>query len=255
MNASLIVDGLLKLPARLRSGRITGQFEVRELAEIIQSGTIVILQGVFARDAVLALRREVFDWALGQPPNDPTAENFHVILQGVSRLQKTAHAYHAYNLEDAYRFAADLGSGRALDFFEPLKDLQNALNGVRNPSLVTKVDGYRFHPQLIQYPLGGGQLGRHVHPLEPQRVGTIVSCSQRGVDYQTGGTCFETPNGDGDGVRVVDIEEHHDIGDVAFFRFDLPHWVKPVDPALTIDWSAPSGRWVLAMPYYNQPAR
>jgi hypothetical protein len=249
MNTRVTAEGLMKLPARLRSGHITGQFEVRELAEIIDAGTIVILQGVFARDDVLALRREVFDWALGQPPNDPAAENFHTVLQGVSRLQKTPHAYHAYNLEDAYRFAADLGSGRVLDFFEPLKDLQNALNGVRNQSLVAKVDGYRFHPQLIQYPLGGGQLGRHVHPLEPQRVGTIVSCSQRGVDYQTGGTCFETATG------VVDIEEHHDIGDVAFFRFDLPHWVKPVDPALTTDWSAPSGRWVLAMPYYNQPAR
>ena len=100
----------------------------------------------------------------------------------------------------------------------------------------------------------GGQLGRHVHPLEPQRVGTIVSCSQRGVDYQTGGTCFETANG------VVDIEEHHDIGDVAFFRFDLPHWVKPVDPFANettneINWSSPSGRWVMALPYYNQPVR
>jgi hypothetical protein len=101
-----------------------------------------------------------------------------------------------------------------------------------------------LHPQILQYPLGGGFFGKHFHPLNPQRVGLIVGLSRRGVDYDTGGTCFDI-----NGI-VIDTDLYHDLGDMALFRFDTPHWVNPSSIQQKFNWEAESGRWTLVLPYY-----
>ena len=67
--------------------------------------------------------------------------------------------------------------------------------------------GQKLHPQIIQYPAGGGMFGRHQHPLEPQRVGLILGISERGADFKTGATDFEV---DGEDIGT-DLEPHGSI--------------------------------------------
>ena len=85
--------------------------------------------------------------------------------------------------------------------------------------------------------------GRHLHALEPQRIGLILGLSQRGVDFQSGGTHFDVKGTD------VSSEDVHDIGDMLLFRFDIPHWITPVDMSQPCDFSLASGRWTAVLPY------
>jgi hypothetical protein len=50
--------------------------------------------------------------------------------------------------------------------------------------------------------------------------------------------------------EIVDIEPFHDLGDIGLFRFDLPHWVSPIDIEQAMDETSARGRWTLVLPYY-----
>ena len=228
------------------NGRISADIPLPDIAEAVMSGRIFVLKGVFANelDDLLSLRRAVFDWAQATPPSGqplPT-ENTHCMQSGVSQLQQTPHVYHSYNFNRISRLPAAL-STRLNGYFEALRDLQNALTG-NDARLEAFETVPALHPQVIQYPAGGGIFGRHYHPLEPQRIGLILALSRRGTDFDRGGACFEV---DGD---VVDIEPYHDLGDIAFFRFDIPHWVQPSDLREKFDWHSERGRWTMVLPYY-----
>lgn len=76
-------------------------------------------------------------------------------------------------------------------------------------------------------------------------MGLIMSLSDYGEDFENGGTRFATPDG-----NIVDIEGHHTIGDIAIFRYDLPHQVTPCDPEADLDFDRSNGRWSMILPYY-----
>ncbi|HYU98765.1 MAG TPA: hypothetical protein VE977_08065 [Pyrinomonadaceae bacterium] len=232
-------------PASFVNGVITTDMPLAEISESIMAGNIFVLKGAFAaeRDDLIQLRHAVFDWAQTNPAADqpePT-ENSHCMQAGVSRLQQTPHVYHSFNFNRISQLPIELAE-HLYKYFRPLCDLQNALTG--NNATLENFDGVALHPQLIQYPLGGGIFGRHFHPLEPQRIGLIVALTQRGTDFSKGGTCFEV-----DG-KVIDIEPYHDLGDIAFFRFNIPHWVNPSDLGEKFAWESERGRWTMVLPYY-----
>ena len=227
-------------------GKISTELSPSQITETVMGGQVVVLKGVFQSELanLVALRNAVFDWGLKTNPlNEPeVTTNNHCLQAGVSRLQKTPHVYHSYNFNRISEMPQPL-SEQLYKFFRPLSEFSNSITG--NPARLEGFeDGITLHPQIIQYPLGGGIFGRHFHPLEPQRIGLIVGLSRYGTDYDSGGTCFEA-----DG-NVVDIEQHHDIGDIALFRFDLPHWVNPSDLKCKFDWNSERGRWTMVLPYY-----
>jgi hypothetical protein len=227
-------------------GGIVTDPEPEALGELVMGGQVVVVSGVLGSyaDELLALRRQVFEWGQSTPPQsspDPTA-NSHCQQAGVSPRQGTPHVYHSYNLNRISQLPADLRR-RLLHFYEPLAAFQNSLTG-NSGRLEAFDDEATLRPQLIQYPLGGGLFGRHIHPLEPQRIGMIVALSRRGVDFARGGTCFAPDD------SIVDIEPHHDLGDIALFRFDIPHWVNPSDFADNFDWDSEAGRWSMVLPYH-----
>jgi hypothetical protein len=232
-------------PGRFINNRITTELPLPQIAEAIMAGNVFILKGVFAdeRDDLLQLRHEVFKWSKTTEPSDqPTpTENSHCMQAGVSYLQKTPHVYHSYNFNSISQLSGDLAA-HLHKYFQPLCELQNALTG--NTARLEEFNGVALHPQLIQYPLGGGIFGRHFHPLEPQRIGLIVGLSQRGIDFDRGSTCFEVND------AVIDIEPNHDLGDIAFFRFNIPHWVNPSNLREKFDWDSERGRWTMVLPYY-----
>ena len=232
-------------PGSFVNGQIVTEMPVSEISASLMAGNIFVIKGVFSSEKkdLIELRQTVVEWGRSTEPlaePDPQ-ENCHCMQAGVSRLQKTPHVYHSYNFNRISKLPGDL-SGKLRKYFGPLCDFQNSVTG-NSARLEGFEDGQTLHPQVIQYPCGGGIFGKHKHPLLPQKVGLIVGLSERGVDYRTGGTCFETQG-------VVDLESYHDLGDIALFRFDIPHWVNPSTLQDKFDWDSEAGRWTMVLPYY-----
>jgi hypothetical protein len=227
-------------------GKISADEPLHEIGRLVMQGQIVIIKGVFRQweEELLALRRDVFRWGMETPPLDvPDPQtNCHCLQAGVSKLQKTPHVYHSFNFNRPSILPISL-AGPLRKYFGALADFQNGITG-NSARLEGFEDGQTLHPQLIQYPQGGSLFGRHVHPLLPQRIGLIAGLSKRGKDFTKGAACFEV-----DGA-VIDTEFFHDFGDIALFRFDLPHWVSSSDPKDKFDWADESGRWSMVLPYY-----
>ncbi|GJL98261.1 MAG: hypothetical protein DHS20C06_20780 [Hyphobacterium sp.] len=128
--------------------------------------------------------------------------------------------------------------------FDRMARLQAAVSGV--PARVGAAhDGHSLHPQIIHYPQGGGYFGRHTHPLEPQRIGLIVSLSERGVAFQTGSTVYYDAQD-----NAVDLDDWQTAGSVTLFRYDIPHAVTEVDGSAQLAFEQPTGRWVAIMPFH-----
>jgi hypothetical protein len=241
-----VSKGIRVVQARLGAGGIEAEGDTEEIMRTVMSGTIVLLKGVFPAGECAALRDLTFEWGRSQSAlrqsefYSHTRENHFCREQGVSRVQKTLHFYHSHNFNDYRRGLPDAltqGLGR---FCKPLVEFYNCLVGAD-----TGFEGdRRIHPQVIHYPAGAGHFAKHVHELEPQRVGVITSLSSRGTDHRVGGAGFEV---DGD---LVDTSPHHDTGDVVLFRYDLPHWVSAVDIEDAYDPASARGRWTLVIPYY-----
>jgi hypothetical protein len=227
----------LLVNARRSAGVIAADLDDAALIDALGEGCIVILKRVFPADEMFALRLAAMRWAREEPefpdgrsPDETPMINYHRIDDGTypSAFPHVFHQYGLNALDDLPCYFRDPAAAvTAL-----VVDLQNR---VAQTSWDVSLEGLRT--KIIHYPRGGGFLTKHVHQLEPQRVGLILSLSRVGVDASGGGTTFETPGG------TVDTREHHDIGDIVMFRYDLPHAVAVVDPGVPVDWDADTGKW------------
>jgi hypothetical protein len=133
---------------------------------------------------------------------------------------------------------------KMINVFEAFRVFYNSLTSYNAPLGFIENEPY-FHPQFIQYPLGGGFFGRHNHNLLPQKIGFILSLSKYGTDYSTGGTCFVI-NGE-----LIDLEGKQDIGDLCLWPNDVDHWVKQCSLEDSFSWKSEKGRWVATFAYFN----
>lgn len=213
----------------------------------VMAGNIGVIHNVFERehgeqaiaDAIAFSERvPAFDTKGGTASPEPW-ENSHR-LDNNPKLSTTKHIFHTFNLEDLHA----LNSNPITFIFARLRQIDNVLCGVRGShDSRNKVEGPRFHPQIIHYPRGGGYFDPHTHSLEPQKIGLIASLSKRGEDYRTGGTRFWV-----DG-KEVDAEPAQNVGSVTLFRYDLPHSVSEVDADRPLEFGEKTGRWVAVFPY------
>ena len=214
-------------------------------ARVMDEG-VVLLKGVFPAEECRCLRDLAFEWGRSQDSSAQsdfyslTARNHFCVESGISKIQKTLHFYRSHNFNDYREGLPEELSALLSKFCPAIKEFYNRLTG----NAADFKGEQTLHPQIIHYPSGGGHFARHVHALEPQKVGVITSLSSRGADFCRGGTGFDVRG------ELVSVEESHDMGDIALFRYDLPHWVTPVDIAHAVDESSPRGRWTLIVPYY-----
>ncbi len=237
---------IVEVGARLKGGVIDTDMALEEITRrVMDQAQLVMLKGAFPPALLSAATAAVADWGRQTPAadTDDFRANYHRRRAMVSRLQQAPHVFHDYNFHDLPGLPpAAEAALRAL--FEPLRRLYNGLTGYETDLLVPPAGPY-VHPQLIQYPAGGGFFGRHWHNLAPQKLGFIVSLSQRGRDFRNGGTCFEI---DGE---VVDLEMRQEIGDICVWRYDHHHWVTQTDLQDKFDWSRDDGRWVATYAYFD----
>jgi hypothetical protein len=98
---------------------------------------------------------------------------------------------------------------------------------------------FALHGFYHRFPAMLSGIDATVNGIDPK----LDTLSQRGVDFQSGGTHFDVKGTD------VSSEDVHDIGDMLLFRFDIPHWITPVDMSQPCDFSLASGRWTAVLPY------
>jgi hypothetical protein len=217
-----------------------------ELFEHVMQHGAAVICGVFPDSQLTDLKDRIHRWGLDTamaPPQTPADDNYHAIESGISPRQKTPHNFHGYTFDRMHELAPAGLSDRLAAIFEPLRQFQNDLTG-NNAAFTRDGKGLKLHPQAIHYPAGGGMFGRHIHALEPQRIGLILGLSERGRDFRDGATHFEIAGED------VGTDEVHDVGDMILFRFDIPHWITPVDASDALDYSSQRGRWTAVLPYY-----
>ena len=229
----------LLVTARPRSGVIEADREDAVLIDALGEGRIVILKGAFAPDVMIELRGAAMHWARDQPefpdgrsPDETPLLNYHRYDDG-THPSAFPHVFHQYGLNALSELPAY--------FRDPATTVTAALTNLQNRVAQTDwdVSAEGLRTKILHYPRGGGFLTEHVHQLEPQRVGLILSLSP--VDAWGGGTTFKTPAG------MVDTTDDHDIGDVVMFRYDLPHAVPAVDPSVPVDWNADTGKWSVVL--------
>jgi hypothetical protein len=239
------MDRLIFTKGTLSGNSIRTEMPSEEIARIVSEKKIVVIKDLFPSKVLLELRKEVAKWAEQTP--EATADdfkgNYHTRKAKISNIQKTPHVFHDYNFNNFNNLPESLRS-KMLEVFDPLRIFYNSLTGYNVPFGYIENAPY-LHPQLIQYPVGGGFFGRHNHNLLPQQIGFILSLSKYGKDYKGGGTCFETKG------EIIDMEAHQDIGDLVLWPNDVDHWVKqsPLDDWFS--WDMDKGRWVATLAYFN----
>lgn len=196
----------------------------------VVNGNIVIFKNLFPGDILENLKNFAYEFGKSNEQKVAPGTIHHIILSGISERQKTPHSYHSYNFHRDLIHSNNENIRLLKEVFEPIVGFQNQLTE-------NTYDSISLHPQIIHYPSGGGFLGKHVHPFLPQKIGLILSLSEKNEDFITGGASFEI-----DGV-ILDTQDVHNIGDLILFRFDVPHWVSPVDKNANLTTWNKEGYW------------
>tara|TARA_Y100000389_G_C17385406_1_gene476718 strand:- start:63 stop:725 length:663 start_codon:yes stop_codon:yes gene_type:complete len=126
-------------------------------------------------------------------------------------------------------------------FLKKLIDLQKitVLKKVNEKNILRRV-------QVIHYPVGGGFFATHKHPRYPTNYGLILNLSKRKRDFIKGSTNFYYKK------KIIDLEKMKvNQGDLILFRFDLKHFISPIDPKEDLSFSI-KGRWTLVMPIFKK---
>jgi len=234
---------IFKETVSLVNGEIVPISGFSEISKKVLSGNaIVILKNVFDREEMIGLRNEVFNWGREISPKLESTESYHRIDENPEK-SVSEKILHIYNFELSNKECQKDIEAHVEKYAEKLRLLQNNLTK-NNAEFYYDSHGKRLHPQLIQYPLGGGFFEEHAHQYEPQKIGLIVGITQLNCEFNTGSTWFKLNNGE-----IVSIENEHDSGDIALFRFDLPHGISVVDSDKSLDWSNKDGRWTMVLPY------
>jgi len=170
----------------------------------------------------------------GKSPNSTPLENYHRVDDKNIR-SALPHIFHQFGLNTIARLEPPLR--------EPANLVAQEMLEVENEVAETNFDlsstGLRL--KVLHYPAGGGFLQQHTHPLEPQRVGLVLSASKLDTDLGTGGTYFLLPFG------RVEAAPYHDIGDLILFRYDIPHGVSRVDEDRPLNWQSEAGKWSVVL--------
>lgn len=242
-------DSVVSLQSDFEAGKFRLSSPDAEVTSLIMDEVIVRIRKAIDPETVRRFRRQLWDWGQGVPPRShgvamqdlDVNENHHRIDDDPAK-SAVPHIHHHFDLNRLDTLPAGLKEN-AYAIFSAILDLQNRLAETAGEFSPTE-NTLKVRPQAIQYPSGGGFFGEHSHDLDPQRVGLILSLSERGLDFAHGGTVFRTKRG------VVDTSENHSAGDILLFRYDVPHAVDVIDASSDLDFTSPKGRWTAVLPYY-----
>jgi len=122
-----------------------------------------------------------------------------------------------------------------MKLYKPLK----VLNGLQENEITNNIpsDEVVERMNVIHYPDGGGQILKHVDPINFVNANFGLYCTQYEVDYQKGGFFVENSKG-----QKIEIDKRIETGDLVIFFPGLKHGVDPVFISKK-DQSTTSGKW------------
>ncbi|MCV6638074.1 hypothetical protein [Candidatus Albibeggiatoa sp. nov. NOAA] len=232
-------NGLIALNSHINNQQIIPEISISEMTQFIEAGHTVILKNVFDVQRLLTLRQAVCDWAekIPEHPITKTASvpdlNYHR-RDNVSDPKYMTRLFHQYGFSNLDNLEASLQK-QLKDTVEPLLNLQNQL---AQTNFDLSMPNCRF--KLYNHNSGGGFFDKHTHPYIPQKVAFFLSFSRFEQDFKQGHVMFDTPFGS---LAINDLFE---IGNVIYFKYDLPHGVATVDSSEPLDWASDKGLWVLS---------
>jgi hypothetical protein len=231
--------GLIVVNAKHHASSIETDVSVRELSEAVMAGKIAIVKNVFdpheirrLRAAIISAQIPICEMSFEYDTIRSWRDHREVFYDPKVKVLYEASYFAVTNPADKIGQIMRAAVERMAVFWRSLTGYEH--------TLVPSPDRRALRPWAMYYPAGGGCFGWHQHPLEFTRIGPILALSEIGVDFRRGGTEFNTPFG------LINVERHHDIGDICLFRFDLPHRVTTVDPDQELQWNG-SGRWTLVL--------
>jgi hypothetical protein len=225
--------GLMVVEALRGTASIEATVPVHEVAAAVMAGVVVVIKNAFEPSELRRLRTAIVSANLPfREPGFHDSESWRnrreVYLESVLDVLYDSSFLAVDNPADEIGCLASSTAERLAAYWR-------ALTGDKH-TFVAEANRRALRCWAMQYPIGGGCFGWHQHKLEPTKIGLILALSEIGVDFRSGGTEFRTPFG------VVDVMQHHDIGDLCLFRYDLPHRVAAVDSGRVRKWDG-SGRW------------
>ena len=96
--------------------------------------------------------------------------------------------------------------------------------------------------QIVNYPLGGGELRDHIDPRKNQRIVSGIIMSKIGEDFKDGGFYFKKNKN-----KKINIEKKLLIGDSVIFYGSIVHGVEAVNKKDKLNWKLQTGRWFVGM--------
>ncbi|MEK7991139.1 MAG: hypothetical protein VSS52_009055 [Thiotrichaceae bacterium] len=232
-------NGLITLNSRISKQLLIPEISIVEMTQLIEAGHIVVLEKVFDKGKLLNLRQAVSDWAEKEPefPITKSASipdlNYHR-KDCVSDSKYMSRLFHQYGFSDLDSLDNELKQ-QLIHVINPLLGLQNQL---ANTDYDLSMPNCRF--KFYKHCSGGGYFQKHSHPYIPQKVAFFLSLSRFGQDFNQGHVIFDIPFGS------LEVDELFEMGNVIYFKYDLPHGVTAVDEQANIDWTSDKGLWVMS---------
>ncbi|WP_353572940.1 hypothetical protein [Candidatus Albibeggiatoa sp. nov. BB20] len=232
-------NGLVILDSHINNQSLIPEISIAEMTQLIEAGHIVVLEKVFDEEKLLTVRQAVSDWADNEP-EFPITKSASIPDLNYHRKDCVSDSKYIKRLLHQYGFAdldcLDNELKQQLDsVIQPLLSLQNQL---ANTKYDLSMPNCRF--KFYKHCSGGGYFQKHTHPYIPQKVVFFLSLSRFGQDFNQGHVMFDTPFGS------LEVDELFEIGNVIYFKYDLPHGVAAIDQQSTLDWSSDKGLWVMS---------
>lgn len=215
---------------------------VAEMKICIRKQKVVVIRGVWDEVFINNLLKHLADIGRHSMPNyqpiTPDAPNFHRL----NKVDPRAYVKGCFQQFNFFPWNQDyfdlfMKSEKIFNLKNELSDLpQHAFHTIGHESL----SSYTARVAFQFYPAGQGFLNKHSDPVgDHQFALPNMILSQKGVDFQSGGTFIEKA-----GVPIYH-EDYCSKGDIVMFDASIPHGVDMIDEEqIQNPWLNYKGRWM-----------
>jgi hypothetical protein len=215
--------------------------DTERFMDSIARNDVYIVKEFYPRDVVIGFMDVLSAFRAEREPS------WHPCLDGVpdyhrindeypgSWVKARMHSFYFHRFNDR---------GALFDNFREIFELKNFLADEPPDAYLDTIPSEGVISRVVshQYPRGGGYLAEHVDPTSRfAKLQTIIQASTLGNDFETGGLYFRTDAG----ADPVWVDPYSEPGDLMVLSPDVRHGVAPIDPAVDLDWSDESGRWMI----------
>ena len=244
---ALFASGVQKLPyADLVNAidKLDRNF-ISEFVHSFHGGEVYIFTNAFNPKALTDFKSRAIEWGKKQESREPRivekVEDYRSRRDWHSEDHGPGYSS-TYDMMHFFRWNDDPIGGYEL--FDSQYRIQRIISGYEIDSMDSNSPDNDVidRVEVSHYPTGVGGIAWHSDPIQATRFALTVNLNRFGLDYEVGG--FAVGTGDG---NVLPIDPMIEAGSLVGFLPSVCHGVEIIDPHLSADWSAQSGRWYVAI--------